>query len=266
MWSAIECSVRVACCCALVLKPFLQKLWPSSFFAAAASSSRQAWSNRRSANGNGSGGSGGAAEQQRQQNGIANGNANPNVNLKEKEKANENTPPLDPDQSMLSHKSMKNLPIQAILERDPDSNEDDCMDLMEFFAGGPPEPGLQRASAFSGNGGEPSSPRLGIGHFGLSHVKSNGDEEANGRAQPNESPASTDTMGAPLVSAPTRLSTKGTWTALTAPIRWITNETAPVDQTQQPTQRFFDAVHMGGRKPLTELTPREAWWPIMFGK
>ena len=33
---------------------------------------------------------------------------------------------------------------------------------------------------------------------------------------------------------------------------------------QQPTQTFFDFVEMGGRKPLTELTAKEAWWPVLF--
>jgi hypothetical protein len=89
----------------------------------------------------------------------------------------------------------------------------------------------------------------------------------SGNVNSDESPGSSDTMGAPLVSAPTRHSfTAGSWSKLTAPIRWMTNETAPIDETQQPTQVFFDAVQIGGRKPLTELTPREAWWPVMFGK
>jgi fucose permease len=161
--------------------------------------------------------------------------------------------------SIISHKSLKNLPIQALLERDPATAEEDCMDLMEFFSG-PPELGVQRAGAFN-SAGEPSSPRLGVGHLdGKSH---DGKEDQTGTK--NESPASTDTMGAPLMTAPTRVSQRGnTWSVLTSPIRWVTNQRAPVDQTQQPTQRFFDVVHMGRRRPLTELTAREAWWPIMF--
>ena len=37
-----------------------------------------------------------------------------------------------------------------------------------------------------------------------------------------------------------------------------------MDPDQQPTQTFFDFVEMRGKKPLTELTAREAWWPILF--
>jgi hypothetical protein len=39
-----------------------------------------------------------------------------------------------------------------------------------------------------------------------------------------------------------------------------------VDPTQAPTQTFFDFVNMNGIKPLTELSAKEAWGPILFGK
>jgi hypothetical protein len=39
----------------------------------------------------------------------------------------------------------------------------------------------------------------------------------------------------------------------------------PVDKSQGPTQLFFDFVNMNGRKPLTELSAKEAWWPVLFG-
>lgn len=35
---------------------------------------------------------------------------------------------------------------------------------------------------------------------------------------------------------------------------------------QAPTHTFFDFVNMNGRKPLTELTAKEAWWPVVFGE
>ncbi|WVO18619.1 hypothetical protein L204_106338 [Cryptococcus depauperatus] len=34
---------------------------------------------------------------------------------------------------------------------------------------------------------------------------------------------------------------------------------------QEPTQVFFDFVHLGGKKPLTELSGRESRCPVMFG-
>jgi hypothetical protein len=36
--------------------------------------------------------------------------------------------------------------------------------------------------------------------------------------------------------------------------------------SQEPTQTFFDFVNMGSSKGLTELTAREAWWPVLFGE
>jgi hypothetical protein len=35
--------------------------------------------------------------------------------------------------------------------------------------------------------------------------------------------------------------------------------------SQAPTQSFFDFVSMKGKVPLTQLSAREAWWPILFG-
>ncbi|ORY31789.1 major facilitator superfamily domain-containing protein [Naematelia encephala] len=34
--------------------------------------------------------------------------------------------------------------------------------------------------------------------------------------------------------------------------------------SQEPSQTFFDFVNMNGKKPLTELSAREAWWPVLF--
>jgi hypothetical protein len=39
-----------------------------------------------------------------------------------------------------------------------------------------------------------------------------------------------------------------------------------VDPSQAPTQTFFDFVNMNGVKPLTELSAKEAWGPILFGE
>jgi hypothetical protein len=35
---------------------------------------------------------------------------------------------------------------------------------------------------------------------------------------------------------------------------------------QQPPTTFMDFVRISDRKPLTELTRREAWWPVVFGE
>ena len=45
-------------------------------------------------------------------------------------------------------------------------------------------------------------------------------------------------------------------------IRRLSRE--PAISLQEPTQRFLDFVNMGGKKPLLELSAREAWWPVLF--
>jgi hypothetical protein len=37
-------------------------------------------------------------------------------------------------------------------------------------------------------------------------------------------------------------------------------------QPQLPPTTFMDFVKLGDKKPLTQLTSREAWWPILFGE
>lgn len=230
MWSAIECNVRVCCCCALVLKPLLQKLKKGG--SSLGSSSKGVFSKRS------------------QQSGDALANGNGVAAL---------SPP--PDGSFMSNgpspKSpvMKRGNIQAMLDVDEDCPEEDQFDIMAFFAAGPP-----------GSGGEPTSPRMQtsprLGGNGFGNV--NGNTVGLTSFQGGSPDSDSITMGAPLASPPTRLSTHH---FLTAPVRWITKESAePPELAQAPTQRFFDVVQMGSRKPLTELTPREAWWPVMFGK
>jgi hypothetical protein len=43
-------------------------------------------------------------------------------------------------------------------------------------------------------------------------------------------------------------------------------EKRPSEPIQAPTQTFLDFVQLKGKVPLTELTAREAWWPILFGE
>lgn len=45
-----------------------------------------------------------------------------------------------------------------------------------------------------------------------------------------------------------------------------TVHTVHTDLSQGPTQTFFDFVQVKSRTPLTRLTAREAWWPILIGE
>lgn len=41
---------------------------------------------------------------------------------------------------------------------------------------------------------------------------------------------------------------------------------APEEPPQQTPTTFMDFVNLGDKKPLTELTRKEAWWPVVFGE
>jgi hypothetical protein len=36
--------------------------------------------------------------------------------------------------------------------------------------------------------------------------------------------------------------------------------------TQAPSETFLDFVRIKSNVPLTQLSAKEAWWPIMFGE
>ncbi|RSH94134.1 hypothetical protein EHS25_003937 [Saitozyma podzolica] len=42
-------------------------------------------------------------------------------------------------------------------------------------------------------------------------------------------------------------------------------DTVTTETSQAPTQNFFDFVSLKAQVPLTQLSAREAWWPMMFG-
>lgn len=149
------------------------------------------------------------------------------------------------------------MPLQAILETAPDVPDADQMDIYSFFAAGPP------GMAALGIGAPGAMASLGRA---VSHQPQPEIGQANGH-----SPASTsETMrgSQPLTKQRTYQSSHGhghhRLSMLSAPIRWMTHESTPPELSQQPTQNFFDFVQMGGRKPLTDLSAREAWWPVMF--
>jgi hypothetical protein len=47
---------------------------------------------------------------------------------------------------------------------------------------------------------------------------------------------------------------------------YFRSEKRPSEPAQQPPQKFLDFVQLKSKVPLTQLTAKEAWWPIMFGR
>lgn len=58
-------------------------------------------------------------------------------------------------------------------------------------------------------------------------------------------------------------SRRASWRSTLYPYR---SEKWPSKPAQQPPQNFLDFVQLKSKVPLTQLTAKEAWWPIMFGK
>ncbi|BEJ14309.1 hypothetical protein CspHIS471_0400760 [Cutaneotrichosporon sp. HIS471] len=241
MWSAIECCVRLCCTCALVLKPLLQRIKERG---------RQINSHNNSPHNLSRGAVGDSGE---------------HVHFHDTTDAA--SPGIDFGAFKEPH-SPRNLPLQAILETSPDVPDEDTMDIMAFFNAGPPA-ASPPGSSMSTVPHPPDPPS----------VTSNGHVEMNGNGNGSGLPTSFPNLhkpssrishgfGAPLHKQVSRISGRmsavGALAMLSTPVRWITNDSVPSEYKDQTTQHFFDFVQMGGRKPLTELTAREAWWPVLF--
>lgn len=230
MWSAIECCVRLCCTCALVLKPLLQRLKAHG----------KNISSRTSPT-------------------LSRGHvAAPDSG--EPRPSDEAAAGPGSELSFASGKepqSPRNMPLAAILETSPDVPDEDTMDIMAFFSAGPPgntPPAPAQPATM------PQAPGVPM---------SNGYGNMNGNSN-SIGPSSSNTlhgMGT-LHKQASRMSHKvsavGALAMLSAPVRWVTNDSVPIEYKDQTTQHFFDFVQMGGRKPLTELSAREAWWPVLF--
>ncbi|KAL1406748.1 hypothetical protein Q8F55_006152 [Vanrija albida] len=278
LWSAIECSVRVSCASALVLKPLMQKLKPTIL-----SRSSKTKSNSNGHAGSGHNSNGNPLDSN---NGMGNGNDKDRDSIKSSLQFTPKSPKID------------QMPLQAILETDPDVADEDTMDIFDLFRSGPPAQASTGNSAiaaaiaqsggtaifgtgFGGNIARIPSRRLSGGAMvaplarmpsrggivaPLGRIPSGGRRDSFG-PQPgpspnptNGSPHSSETIGLPLAPQRTKLSDR----TILHPLKWLSRDDTPMEQVQQPTGKFFDFVQMGGRKPLTELSAKEAWWPVLF--
>jgi hypothetical protein len=74
-----------------------------------------------------------------------------------------------------------------------------------------------------------------------------------------------------LVDAPppvetTRPSPERRLTAVSMSKYMKRSKSVPGSTCQKPPTKFMDFVNLGYKQPLTVLTQREAWWPVMFGE
>ncbi|KAL7420448.1 hypothetical protein Q5752_004398 [Cryptotrichosporon argae] len=247
MWSGVESSVGLMCCCALVLKPLIQHLWPgrhgtTRYSRDTASDEAALGVGEVLSKGAGSGGGGGASS------GSGNGHRGSDASATANGQGYTGGHGLQGVMSHVKRVSVfggrepappvprsPNLPLQAILETSPDVPDEDCVNIYDFFAAGPADSG----GGSGGDAGLASPPPA--------------------KTAPRISTSSARTF-ARRVSTLSRRPSGYTEPAPPSPA--TTAKT--LAESQQPTQRFFDFVQMGGHKQLTELTNRESWLPVIF--
>jgi hypothetical protein len=240
MWSAVEVSVGLMCCCVLVLKPLVMKVIPKLLMSHRHTSSTQQREGEVSGKKQG--------ESERRVSFIGRvtrlGSSSQSHIVSNLGSAKDNRSP-DPN-------------MRAILESPPipnngegeDDDEDGGMDFFQMLAADPPTSGapIPRTQLTSpANTAQLELPPISpIPHSEPTFVT----------APTFDTPIQQDLPPRKVSRRATMLSFSG---------RPQRKGSAPI-VTQAPTQNFFDFVNMDGRKPLTELTAKEAWWPILFGK
>jgi hypothetical protein len=251
MWSAVEVSVGLMCCCVLVLKPLIMKVIPMLLH-----------SHRNSTLGHIAG--------SRLTAGEIEGDTKSKGRLRsssllggQKSHSSMAMAQITPDTGSNKDKFSPNpnLNMSTILESPPtprnddgEEEEDDGMDFFQMLAADPQTSAPQAVPA--------SAPR----HITLPES----DPVAPLSFPPafatpmREFPSTSSGSVEPKVPFP-NMSRKFSRHATMLSFSGSRTRKESVDPSQAPTQTFFDFVNMNGTKPLTELSAREAWWPIIFG-
>jgi len=238
MWSAVEVSVGLMCCCVLVLKPLIMKVIPMLLHSHRNSISHHSGSGSRGTrDGTGEGtvsrgrmrslsiiGGGGQTKSQMSMTQVT-----PEMASKDKMSPNPNMATI-----------LESPPIPG---KTGDEDEEDGMDFFQMLAADP-----QTSTA---------PPR----HIVLPSTVAPLAFPPDLISPTTEIPptASLDSK-MPMTNLSRKFTRHATMMSFAGSRR-----KSSVDPTQEPTQTFFDFVNMNGTKPLTELSAREAWWPILFG-
>lgn len=239
MWSAVEVSVGLMCCCVLVLKPLIMKVVPILLH-----SHRNSISHTAGAGSRITGTEAGGASRGRLRSLSFMGGGGGGGQTKSQMSMVQVTPEMAGKDKMSPNPNMGTIlespPVPGIGNED----EDDGMDFFQMLAADP-----QTSAA---------PPR----HVTLPNTVAPLAFPTEFLSPTTEVPPTPDLDKAPM----TNLSRKFTRHATMMSFSGSRVRKESVDPTQEPTQNFFDFVNMNGTKPLTELSAREAWWPILFGE
>lgn len=239
MWSAVEVSVGLMCCCVLVLKPLIMKVIPKLLMARRHSVTYPSNATGREENGNGTK----QGESARRMSFLeritqTRSQASTAQIISNFGSAKDDRSP-DPNLGTI----LEDLPVPYPTGEEADGDEDDGgMDFFQMLAADPPTTSTTRPIQ--------SSP---------------------GRVAPLALP----NMSPILHNTPTMTEASPFEIRESIPPRKVPRRATMLSfngrpkekevNTQAPTQNFFDFVNMNGQKPLTELTAKEAWWPVLFG-
>jgi hypothetical protein len=206
MWSAVEVSVGIICCCVLVLKPLVMRVMPNL---------RHPHHSGRCPSG--------MSESLSQFNISMGPRPRGPVHIgvfispiSDRSMANQVLPPISPrasDTGRMESLSSPRPPTVSSMPEQPanEGREDGEMDFFEMLASDPPQ-----------------------------------------LAPPSRQPHVVETQ------------TRRKWSDRRSAVH-SRRDTIITGTSQAPTQSFFDFVSMKGKVPLTQLSAREAWWPILFG-
>ena len=242
MWSSVEVSVGLMCCCVLVLKPLVMKVIPKLLMSHRHTSSQQYRDGEYTGTKQGESRRRSSFLERVTQIRSQSSQAHVVSNLGS---AKDNNSP----QSILGP-ILEDPPTILVRTSLDDVEDDDGMDFFQMLAADPP------TTASSIPKSQPMSP-MSTATPELPPMFPLSPDEPNAvTTSPFRTPTQSEDLPRKIPRRATMLSFNG---------RPSRKGSAPIS-TQAPTQNFFDFVNMDGRKPLTELTAKEAWWPILFGK
>ena len=250
MWSAIEVNVGLMCACVLVLKPLVVRIWPSALGGHTrtdklASSFMGPESERQ--------GSSVPRRDSASQARVAKGGseAGPLRSNPFGPTGLTSIPETEHDGDM------GNFDMSAFFagngrSGDDDEDEDDGMDFFQMLSTDPVP--LARKTSTMLEAAPPTSP---LSHSwntpSPKHVGGPSLPDLRGSAPPTVH--SSVASNRPFTRASLRFS------SLSKVFRASMPDEGP---TQAPTQKFFDAVNLDSAVPLTQLTARQAWGPILY--
>lgn len=274
MWSAVEVSVGLMCCCVLVVKPLIMKVVPKLLMSHHRRQSASHPSLQGHERGGGGGGGGGTTTTKQ-------GESTRRMSFLERvTQTRSQSSQITSDMGSNKDNRSPNPNLGTIFETAPpvpyptgedagpgandDDDDDGDMDFFQMLAADPPcttSPQTKTIGLPPLNTHPTIASAMPMGLPPISPMQPN----PNGTSLSATGTSDSLESGPDNVSRPAAPVRKQSRRPTILSFAGAGKKEVPPAIIQAPTQNFFDFVNMNGRKPLTELTAKEAWWPILFG-